>query len=343
MSRSIEPYLNPPVDRAEKPASERLPDRFLRWIEVLRIRIKSIPCFTMSAGSPEGVIAGQKGDRYFDITALVYYTKITDTGNAGWLMEANNYDLLVARGLVDGVAGVNKFGRCEDNVDTNIDTDIWSGANAAAGVKVFIAPTQARSHTVVSSSPNDTAGGTGAETIKISGLPDWDTPEVSEIVALDGLTPVDLANDYVIINRGMCDYGANAIGPGNAGVITATAAVDLTLSLRIEIGQGQTHQVIFGFPSTQKLYINDMYGSVNRAQAGAVNVQLLVNDNPQIQLKAFTVRTTYASNSSGETLPTRAFGPPIEIMGPGIVKIRGSGSVPNMDVSAGFAGYLIDN
>lgn len=88
MARSLEPYRNPPLAAGKPDRVTRLPERFTRWIETLRQRIGTIPCWTYSAGSPEGVISGQKGDWYFDTAADTYYIKITDTGNAGWMLLA---------------------------------------------------------------------------------------------------------------------------------------------------------------------------------------------------------------------------------------------------------------
>lgn len=73
MARSLEPYRNP-----------KLPNSFTRWIEILRQRIASIPCFTFTTGSPEGAISGQAGDLYYDKTTNTYFQKNTDTGNTGW-------------------------------------------------------------------------------------------------------------------------------------------------------------------------------------------------------------------------------------------------------------------
>jgi hypothetical protein len=73
MARSLEPYR----DRT-------LPDQYQRWLEILRTRVGTIPCFIESNGSPEGVINGQKGDMYFDRVANLYYYKTTNTGNTGW-------------------------------------------------------------------------------------------------------------------------------------------------------------------------------------------------------------------------------------------------------------------
>lgn len=74
MTRTVEPYRDP-----------QLPERFLRWIETLRQRVGTVPCFTYFDGSPEGVIDGQKGDLYYDRSGNDYYQKTSDTGNTGWV------------------------------------------------------------------------------------------------------------------------------------------------------------------------------------------------------------------------------------------------------------------
>ena len=74
---AIEPYRD-----------ERLPERFQRWIEALRLTLRPIPRFTQSTGSPEGAVAGVQGDRYFrtDGSPGSYvYVKTTNTGNTGWI------------------------------------------------------------------------------------------------------------------------------------------------------------------------------------------------------------------------------------------------------------------
>ena len=73
--RTIEPYRD-----------ETLPERFLRWIETIRARFKTIPNYTEFNGSPEGVIFGQKADRYYDLTADEVYVKTTQGTNTGWVL-----------------------------------------------------------------------------------------------------------------------------------------------------------------------------------------------------------------------------------------------------------------
>lgn len=68
-----------------------LPDRFTRWIEVLRQKLAPVPTFTKSAGSPEGVIDGNQGARYFrtdGAPGTLLYVKTTNGGNTGWIAYA---------------------------------------------------------------------------------------------------------------------------------------------------------------------------------------------------------------------------------------------------------------
>jgi hypothetical protein len=73
----IEPYRD-----------EKMPDRFMRWIEVLRQTLRPIPRFSKAAGSPESVVTGVQGDRYFrtdGAPGTFVYVKTTNGGNTGWL------------------------------------------------------------------------------------------------------------------------------------------------------------------------------------------------------------------------------------------------------------------
>jgi len=258
-------------------------------------------------------------------------------------VKANNmkdYALEVSRGNVNGVSAVNKFGR-STNVDTE-NTDIWDVANSTDDQPIWLAPTAARIHSIVSTSAADAAAGTGALSLTVYGLTDWDTKETSETVTLTGATPVNTVGSYVIIHRMVCNYQASTTS-ANVGVITATAATDSTITAQINALEGQTQMAIYGFPSIQTFYMNDMYGGVNKQIAGSSNMSLLFNPNPGVQELGFSVKSTFATNSAGETMAERIFRPPNKFSGPGILKVQGYGSVVNLDVSAGFGGYLVDN
>jgi hypothetical protein len=259
-------------------------------------------------------------------------------------VSEGDFALRVARGQVTGVSLINKFGRVIDNVDNGVITDIWDGSSAGIANLIWDAPTTARVHAIVSSSTNDTDGGTGAYSVKIYGLTSWSAEEVSETVTLNGMSSVNTTNSYVIIHRMVAMFGANTTTGANKGQISATAATDATVTSYILAGRGQSEMAIYGVPSSQTLYITDVWGAVSRGSAGAANLNLLVNANPDVQLLSYNRKGSWAAHSTGATTAWQDYhSTPRKFAGPCIVKIHASGSANNMDVSAGFNGYLVNN
>ena len=254
----------------------------------------------------------------------------------------------VARGNVQingaTVTNVTKFGRCNDNVDQNVQTDIWSGSNAAYGTVIYVLPTAARVHAIVSTSTADDDGSTGAYSVTVSGLTSWSAAEVSETVTLDGTNAQNTANSYVIIHRMVCNFGANTTAASNVGVITATAATDGTVSAYILAGEGQTMMAIYGVPSTQSFYLTSAYITVDRAVTATVNGKILLNSNPDVQRFGFVEKDVWSANTAGTTHSMKDYKKhPRKFAGPCVIKITGNSSANNSDVGAGFNGYLVTN
>ena len=250
------------------------------------------------------------------------------------------FALQAALGQIDGVSTVNKFGRAPSGIQTTA-TDVWWRADATPTQQIWLAPTAARIHTVVSSSTDDDGApeGVGAHTVRVWYLPDWDTVEAYEDITLNGTSGVAMTNSAVMINR----MQVTAAGDTNinAGTITATAATDSTVTAVIGIGQGQTQQAILGVPSVQDFYVTEFYSSVNDGTANrSVDVQALVNPDPANQI---TYRNQFDLQliTAGTTAFDIPFTVPRKVTGPAIIKIQASSSAADMDLSAGFDGFLI--
>lgn len=253
-----------------------------------------------------------------------------------------DFPLEVARGNIAGIACINKFGEAPAGVQTTA-TDIWDRADATPTQQIWVAPTQARIHQIVSDSASDDGNpvGVGARTIRVAGLTSWDTEEVSEDITMNGTTNVPTAKSYVIIHRmRVLTSGATSV---NVGTISATADTDATVTAIIRPSEGTTHMAIYGFPSTQNAYLSRWYGSINKASGAAttINFKLMFNPEPDRQLTHFSVRSERGVQSTGTSDVDWHLPLPLRLDGPGIIKIQGVASSADVDGSAGFDIYLV--
>jgi hypothetical protein len=259
------------------------------------------------------------------------------------LIGTTDFALQVARGLVSGVTSVNKFGKAPSGIQSTI-TDIWSRADAGTTQQIWLAPTAARIHAIVSSSASDDGSpvGVGARTLRVYGLKTWDLAETSEDITLDGTTPVNTANSYVIIHRmKVLTSGATSI---NVGTITATAATDTTVTACIIAGEGQTEMAIYGVPSIQSFYMTRWACSVGKeASAQSVQFTMRVNENPNVQTTNYLLKNDLNVVTVGSSGIEKHFDNPIKYAGPCIIKVQGVGSANDIDGAAGFDGYLVTN
>jgi hypothetical protein len=257
------------------------------------------------------------------------------------LIVPQHFPLEVARGNIPGVSPVHKFGEAPSGVQTTV-TDIWDRADATPTQQLWTPPTQARTHTIASDNVNDTDGGTGARTVMVHGLTSWVAKETTETVTMNTASPPVTDNAYVIIHRMRVQTsGETSV---NIGTITATATGDATVTAVIRPSEGTSHMAIYGWPSNQKLYLIDWGGSINKASgaAGTINYKLVYNPEPDVQLSHFAVRREKGVQSTGTSdmvWPLNCLG----LSGPGIIKIQGIASAADIDGSAGFDGYLVDN
>jgi hypothetical protein len=232
----------------------------------------------------------------------------------------------------------HKYGRNVD-VDTAAREDIWDGGGT------WVAPTQARIHAIVSTSDVDGKTGSpasaGARTLRVYGLTDWDTDEVSEDITLDGTTAVNTTNSYVIIHR-MKVLTMGASGP-NVGTITATAATDGTVTAQISIGAGQTLMCVYGVPSTKIVYLFNHYGSVHKKTSASIDLLLMINEDPTAELVGgFLTKNVIGPATAGASFAEYTHLSPSKYLGPLIIKLSANTSANDTDVSGGFDMVLID-
>jgi len=248
-----------------------------------------------------------------------------------------NYFSELVLGNIEGRTYVNKFGTAPDGVQLTA-TDIWSRADATPTQQIWLAPTAARIHALVSSSAADTGFN-----ITVYGLTSWSTAETSEVVALTGQTPVNTTNSYVIIHRmEMTPTAAKVI---NAGTITATAAVDSTITAVILPGDGQTEMAIYGVPSTQKALMHRWTANIDKTVGATLisaDFKILMNPNPNVQTTGFLRKDDISVTSSGTTAYERIYKAPKVFDGPCIIKIQATSTTADTEGESGFDLELVN-
>ena len=275
-----------------------------------------------------------KGDSY----TLIYSKAAGEfkiTGKAETSMVP--FDVAVAIGDIAGYKALNKFGDATD-CDSGVKTDVWGGADGVTSTDIWVAPTAPRVHAIVSDDAADAAAGAGMRTMRVYGLVDWDTAETTEEITLNGVTPVNTANSYVIIHR---MYGLTfGSGLTNTGTIKATAATDATITAVIKPTRSQSEMAIYGIPTTQTLAISNITASVlrNATNVTADGELIIINkgtDGGEVIGEDF--------NFSRDNTLDRHYDPPKIINGGSIIKFQVTTGTNGSEVAATFDGYLIDN
>ena len=237
-----------------------------------------------------------------------------------------------AAGRVPNTSTVSKFGRNGD-VDTANDEDCWTQGGT------WVAPTTARTHQIVSTDTNDTnSSGTGARTVLIQGL-DASWAAQQETITMNGTTNVPTGSTYLRIFR-MIVVTAGS-GQTNAGVITATADTDATVTAAIAATEGQTLMAIYTVPAGKKAFITCYYAAMNKqgATAGAMaDVALFVRADSDTATPAWSNKHVMAVAIDGSSYFHHCFRPYFGTVAAksDIKIIIRDVSKNNTDVSAGF-------
>lgn len=256
-----------------------------------------------------------------------------------------DFSLEVTRGNVPGVSCVSKFGTAPSGIQVT-STDIWSRADATPTQSVWLAPTAAAIHDIVSTSTDDDGDpvGNGARTIRIYGLKTWDDKETTEDIILNGTTVVPTVNPYVIIHRmKVLTSGTTSI---NVGTISATAKApsNLTVTAVIRPGEGQTEMAIYGVPSSQDFVLTRWNVGLDKATglAASADFHIRVNENPNVQTTNFILKDDLSVQSTGVNTFESHYRCYPKFSGPCIIKVQAEASVADLDGQSGFDGFLVD-
>jgi hypothetical protein len=244
--------------------------------------------------------------------------------------SARSFDLNVAEGIHPTIDTIFKFGRNAD-VGTTEEV-IWDGG----GDYSFL--DNAEYIDIVSDDSDDTDQGAGAWTLIMYGL-DSDFNEISEVITLNGTTPVRSQNQYLRLFRAIILTGGTttAVGGTNQGAISFTSVVTSKLQAKISENEGQTLMAVYTVPAGKTAYITGGLFSVGQGKDCLFRGKFRNCSEPNCPF----------SNKFSIELYENALQPefkvPLKIPEKTDMVVTGQNGVQSVPASASWGMYLIDN
>lgn len=257
---------------------------------------------------------------------------------------ANSNPLLLARGLVEGASIVHKFG-----ANTSIPTTLSPVSTSL----VYPTPVAATALEVVSDSTDDNGTtsplGSGALTVDIHGITDWNSPQVIETVTLNGTTAVPMVNSFLRVYRlkiATSGTYASSTSPSHNSTLTlresGAGATWAQITKRGSFGLGQSEIASFSVPAGQLCYMS--HADVLVGTTKTVDVVFFARSN------ADTVVAPYSAMQSkiimrnligkAEVAPETPYGP---FIGPCDIGWMAASSVGTSSVEVDFELILFDD
>jgi len=263
----------------------------------------------------------------------------TIADDADTIITRNPYDPIeIARGNVQNVSKFSKFG---ENPLVATTTSIVSSSGT------YQMPSTAQTLEILSSDANDTSAGTGARTIRITGL-DSSFLELEEDVLLNGTTPVAVSNSFIRVYRLSVltagDYDIDSIG-SNRGTITlrnsGAGVIWATITVLNGFGVGQSLTACYTVPAGKSLYLDGLELSSSTNKTASIILAQRVNANdtivPVSGLRLFRSFTQVDSTTSIDLKGLNVFPQYTDIVSFAYT------SAGNAAVSVSFNGALIND
>lgn len=177
------------------------------------------------------------------------------------LEKQMSFEVMVSHGFIEGAAIFNKFGRNPDVDTATTPEDMWG----AGGMYTGFPDTTLETLSVSSTDVNDTAVGTGARAVRVSGL-DANYSIQTETIPLNGTTP---SSGTLLFRR---VHTATVVSAGSAGVNLGLISITHTTTtsnvfINIQIGFNQSQNASFTIPAGHTGYMIDIHGAIR----GGVN------------------------------------------------------------------------
>ncbi len=261
------------------------------------------------------------------MTVFDNFRTILDLNEHVLQVGARNFGVDVALGKYPNISFIRKFGKA--SVGTSFVTILEPAT-------LYPYVSSATTMTISSDNANDTVAGTGGRTVEFFGH-DADFNVVSDIVDMDGQTPVTLTPDLLRIWRARVRTAGST--ETNEGVIyigdgTVTAGVPANIRAQIGPDIAQTQMCLWTIPAGKTGLLVSKLFSVGRAKD--MEVRIVTRKQNEVFLVREEVDLFESTFQVQHTLP-------IVLEEKSDVEMRMKTSTGSADVHGEFEIYIMDN
>ena len=241
-------------------------------------------------------IRGEAGGWIFrglaDSISVNGFTGSSAVKSIGAAKTIPDWDFLANTGQVEGVTAEYKFGFNADIDDGTVPEDIWRGGGIYTGQPVG---GSAETVDVVSTDADDTAAGSGARTVAITGLDaNWDLQ--NDTLTMNGTTAVTTTTTWFRVFRlKVLTSGASDENEGTITVNHTTTTANVFINVAPNVGQSQV--AAYTVPRGFTAYITSIDANISRGGTNSADFYLRTR-------KPGESFQTLANFSSGTTYQT---------------------------------------
>ena len=284
---------------------------------------------TLDSGSGGDTIATD------DISGVKHQRVKLEFGGDGVATEVDHGDPLPVVGLANIAAlalDANVVADTAVGYNPDHDTASEETITSAGGSWLDVPLTSAETVDLVSADANDALAGTGARSVKVTGL-DGSYAAQTETVNLNGVTTVTTTNSFLVVYR----IEVTAVGSGatNAGIITAQSTTSSKVFAAIEAGRGRSAAAVWAVRASATGLIHHWESDLQAAGASKyANLRLEVFDTQNAPTWAtwdyMSVREDHGTNHHDLNVP-------LAIPERSLVRVQGAVSADNCVITSQFS------
>mgnify|MGYP000479348130 FL=1 len=218
--------------------------------------------FTNTSASPQTYLRLQTiAGSHQTITSPLNYLIQQDADSI--VTRTISEEVSISQGLFQNYSIVNKFGKNPDIDTGTVPEDVWEVGGAYTGWAASAETLQ-----VFSSSAADTSAGTGARTVRITGL-DQNYDSLSETVTLNGVTPVVTTGSFLRVHTAtVLSAGSGGVNAGTITVRQSTTTANVFIG--IIVGVNQSNSSAYTIPAGYTGYMRSLHSACGTQAAVAV-------------------------------------------------------------------------